>query len=32
MRARVAFYKLRSGSLDEVVRTVEAPRGSDGDL
>jgi heme-degrading monooxygenase HmoA len=27
MHARVAFYKLRSGSLDEVVRTVEAPGG-----
>ena len=27
MHARVAFYKLRSGSLDEVVRTVETPGG-----
>jgi len=27
MHARVAFYKLRSGSLDDVVRTVEAPGG-----
>lgn len=27
MHARVAFYRLRSGSLDQVVRTVEAPGG-----
>jgi hypothetical protein len=27
MHARVAFYKLRSGSLDQVVSTVEAPGG-----
>jgi hypothetical protein len=27
MHARVAFYRLRSGSLDEVVRRVEAPGG-----
>lgn len=27
MHARVAFYRLRSGTLDEVVRTVEAPGG-----
>jgi hypothetical protein len=27
MHARVAFYKLRSGSLDQVVRTVEDPGG-----
>lgn len=27
MHARVAFFKLRSGSFDEVVRIVEAPGG-----
>ena len=27
MHARVAFYKLRAGSLDQVVRTVEDPGG-----
>ena len=27
MHARVAYYKLRSGSFDEVVRQVEAPGG-----
>jgi hypothetical protein len=27
MHARVAFYKLRSGSLEQVVRTVEDPGG-----
>lgn len=27
MHARVAFYRLRSGSLDEVVRRVESPDG-----
>ena len=27
MHARVAFYKLRSGTFDEVVRMVEAPGG-----
>ncbi len=27
MHARVAFYRLRSGSFDEVVRQVEAPGG-----
>jgi uncharacterized protein YcbX len=27
MHARVAFYKLRSGSFEEVVRQVEAPGG-----
>jgi uncharacterized protein YcbX len=27
MHARVAFYRLRSGSLDQVVSTVEAPGG-----
>jgi heme-degrading monooxygenase HmoA len=27
MHARVAFYRLRSGTFDEVVRQVEAPGG-----
>ncbi len=27
MHVRVAFYKVRSGSVEEVVRAVEAPRG-----
>jgi heme-degrading monooxygenase HmoA len=27
MHARVAFYRLRSGSFEEVVRQVEAPGG-----
>jgi heme-degrading monooxygenase HmoA len=27
MHARVAFYRLRSGSFEQVVRTVEAPGG-----
>ncbi len=27
MHARVAFYKLRSGTFEEVVRVVEAPGG-----
>jgi hypothetical protein len=27
MHARVAFYKLRSGTFEQVVRTVEAPGG-----
>src|SRR3981189_1685948 len=27
MHARVAFYRLRSGSFEEVVRAVEAPGG-----
>jgi hypothetical protein len=27
MHARVAFYRLRSGSFDEVVRQVDAPGG-----
>ena len=27
MHARVAFYKLRSGSFEQVVRMVEAPGG-----
>ena len=27
MHARVAYYKLQSGTFDEVVRRVEAPGG-----
>jgi len=27
MHARVAFFRLRSGSFEQVVRTVEAPGG-----
>jgi heme-degrading monooxygenase HmoA len=27
MHARVAFYRLRSGTFEQVVRTVEAPGG-----
>jgi heme-degrading monooxygenase HmoA len=27
MHVRVAFYKMRSGTSDQVVRTVEAPGG-----
>jgi heme-degrading monooxygenase HmoA len=27
MHVRVAFYKVRSGTTDQVVRTVEAPGG-----
>jgi heme-degrading monooxygenase HmoA len=27
MHARVAYFKLQSGTFDEVVRRVEAPRG-----
>jgi heme-degrading monooxygenase HmoA len=27
MHARIAFYKLQSGTFDEVVRRVEAPGG-----
>jgi uncharacterized protein YcbX len=27
MHARVAFYRLQSGTLEQVVRTVEAPGG-----